>query len=92
MEADRASEHAPVIVRKALAYQQYASSGIHQQEHGLFPAVVWVVPNAKRQVVIEAALANEPRLRELLAANAFHVITADDFAAFMTNGGNRGQP
>lgn len=36
IEADNATEHAPVIVRKALQYQQYAASGIDQQEHGLF--------------------------------------------------------
>ena len=92
IEADCATEHAPVIIRKALAYQQYASSGIHQREHGLFPAVVWVVPNAKRRAAIEAALASEPRLCELVAARAFHVITTDGFPAFMASSGNLAQP
>jgi hypothetical protein len=87
IEADLASEHAPVIIRKALAYQQYAASGIHQQEHGLFPVVVWVVPNDKRRVAIEAALASEPRLHELLATGVFHVIAANDFTAFMARSG-----
>lgn len=87
IEADNATEHAPVIVRKALAYQQYASSGIHQQEHGLFPVVVWVVPDTKRQAAIEAALGNEPRLRELVRANVFHVVTINDFTAFIASTG-----
>lgn len=92
IEADCATEHAPVIIRKALAYQQYASSGIHQQEHGLFPAVIWVVPNAKRRAAIEAALSTEPRLRELVAAGVFHVITTDGFTAFMASSANQAQP
>ncbi|MEY9837352.1 replication-relaxation family protein [Streptacidiphilus sp. EB103A] len=87
IEADLASEHAPVIIRKALQYQQYAASGIHQQEHGLFPAVVWVVPGDKRRAAIEAALIAEPRLRELVTAKAFQVITAGDFTVFMARSG-----
>jgi hypothetical protein len=92
IEADLASEHAPVIVRKALQYQQYARSGLHQQEHGLFPAVVWVVPDAKRQTVIETALSTEPRLQELVTADVFHVVTTADFAAFISGGGGQAQP
>jgi hypothetical protein len=76
-----------VIVRKALAYQQYARSGIHQQEHGLFPEVIWVVPDAKRKASVEAALASEPRLDNLMAAHAFRVVTGHDFAAYVTQGG-----
>jgi hypothetical protein len=87
IEADNATEHLPVIVRKALAYQQYARSGIHQQEHGLFPEVLWVVPDAKRKASVEAALASEPRLRDLVDAHAFRVVTGPDFAAYVTQGG-----
>jgi hypothetical protein len=91
IEVDCATEHTPVIARKALQYQQYARSGLHQQEHGLFPVVLWVVPDAKRRAAIEAALSAEPRLRELVTAEAFHVITANDFTAFVT-GGTPAQP
>lgn len=90
IEADNATEHAPVIVRKALQYQHYANSGIHQQEHGLFPAVVWVVPDSKRQTAIRAALTAEPRLRELAAAGLFHVVTTEEFTAFVN--GTPGSP
>ncbi|MER6626796.1 replication-relaxation family protein [Streptomyces sp. NPDC000987] len=87
IEADRANEHAPVIVRKALQYQQYAKSGTHQKEHGLFPTVLWVVPDVKRQATIRKALANEPRLRELGASGAFQVVTNADFEACISGGG-----
>ncbi|MFC8362034.1 replication-relaxation family protein [Streptomyces griseorubiginosus] len=84
IEADNATEHTPVIVRKALQYQHYANSGIHQQEHGLFPAVAWVVPDSKRQTAIRAALAGESRLRDLVNAGLFHVVTTAEFPAFIT--------
>lgn len=93
IEADNATEHAPVIVRKALQYQQYANSGIHQKEHGLFPAVVWVVPDSKRQAAIRSALTIEPRLHDLVNAGLFHVVTTEEFPAFVTDGpGNTGHP
>ena len=84
IEADNATEHGPVIVRKALIYQQYAATGIHQQEHGIFPVVVWVVPDAKRKKIITTALSDEPRLRELRDAGLFHVVTTEEFPAFVT--------
>ncbi|QKZ22856.1 replication-relaxation family protein [Streptomyces chartreusis] len=86
IEADNATEHAPVIVRKALQYERYANSGIHQQEHGLFPSVVWVVPDQKRQTAIRAALAAEPRLQNLAAVGVFHVVTAEDFPHLIAEG------
>ncbi|WP_052347045.1 replication-relaxation family protein [Streptomyces prunicolor] len=86
IEADNATEHAPVIVRKALQYQRYANSGMHQQEHGLFPFVIWVVPDKKRQAVICAALVAEPRLRDLVTAGVFHVLTTEGFPHLIAEG------
>ncbi|MFJ3896855.1 replication-relaxation family protein [Streptomyces sp. NPDC090083] len=86
IEADNATEHAPVIVRKALQYQRYANSGIHQQEHGLFPSAVWVVPDQKRQAAIRAMLASEPRLQNLTTARVFHVVTVEEFPHLIAEG------
>ncbi|KAB1150700.1 hypothetical protein F7R91_01595 [Streptomyces luteolifulvus] len=83
IEADNATEHMPVIVRKALQYQQYAATGIHQQEHGLFPIVAWVVPDARRQAAIRVALESEPKLRDLVAARMFQVVTTEEFPGFI---------
>ncbi|MBK6017003.1 replication-relaxation family protein [Streptomyces sp. MBT53] len=85
IEADNATEHAPAIVRKALQYRRYASTGIHQQEHGVFPYVVWVVPDDKRKNAIGAALTNEPQLHDLTNGGLFHVVTAAEFPAFVTS-------
>ncbi|MFJ8252983.1 replication-relaxation family protein [Streptomyces sp. NPDC094466] len=84
IEADNATEHSPVIVRKAMQYQQYANSGIHQKEHGLFPAVAWIVPDSKRKLAIQTALSNEPRLRDLVTAGLFYVVTTDEFSALIS--------
>ena len=90
IEADNATEHAPVIVRKALQYQHYANTGIHQKDHGLFPAVLWVVPDKRRKTVIRSTLAAEPKLHDLVAAGLFHVVTTEEFPAFISS--NPGSP
>jgi hypothetical protein len=79
-EADLATEHPPVVVRKAKVYQRYAASGAHQARHGLFPAVVWVVPDTARQAAVQAALSADTALQPEL----FRVITAEGFAELIT--------
>jgi hypothetical protein len=79
-EADLATEHPPVVVRKAKVYQRYAATGAHQTRHGLFPAVVWVVPDTARQAAVQAALSADTALQPEL----FRVITTDAFAALIT--------
>jgi hypothetical protein len=79
VEADLATEHPPVVVRKAKVYQRYAATGAHQARHGLFPAVTWVVPDTARQGAIQAAdRAVQPAL--------FRVVTTDQFTDLITSG------
>lgn len=87
LEADLATEHPPVVVRKARVYQRYAATGAHQGRHGLFPAVVWVVPDAARQRALETALAGERGLQPDL----FRVTTTSEVTALVTTGHN-GEP
>jgi hypothetical protein len=82
-EADLATEHPPVVVRKAKVYQRYAATGAHQARHGLFPAVVWVVPDVTRQEAIKGALAADPAIQPGL----FRVVTTDEFDQLVTSGG-----
>ncbi len=81
-EADLATEHPPVVVRKAKVYQRYAATGAHQARHGLFPAVVWVVPDTARQGALEAALAADKTVQPGL----FRVVTTDEFSGLITSG------
>jgi hypothetical protein len=80
LEIDRATEHPTVVVRKARTYQRYAATGAHQAHHGLFPAVVWVVPDSARRAALEVALAAEKAVQPEL----FRVITADKFRELVT--------
>ncbi|MDT0309662.1 replication-relaxation family protein [Streptomyces sp. DSM 44917] len=80
LEIDRATEHPPVVVRKAKTYLRYAATGAHQARHGLFPAVAWVVPDAARQKALEAALSADSSVQP----GVFQVVTSDAFEALIT--------
>lgn len=86
VEADLATEHPPVVVRKAKVYQRYAATGAHQARHGLFPAVVWIVPGTARQDAIRAALAADRAVQPAL----FRVVTTAEFSQLIT--GDRPDP
>lgn len=81
IEADLATEHPPVVVRKAKIYQRYAATGAHQARHGLFPAVVWVVPDTSRRLALEAALAADKAIQPEL----FRVVTTDGFTQLIVS-------
>lgn len=72
-EVDRATEAPNRVVKKCLQYQQYRVTGAEQRLHGLFPAVVWVVPHQRRREQLERHLAAETRLDHRL----FTVIELD---------------
>lgn len=82
LEADLATEHPPVVVRKAKLYQRYAATGAYQARHGLFPAVIWVVPSVARQQALQTAL----RADRAIQPKLFQVITGDNFGALITAG------
>jgi hypothetical protein len=82
VEADLATEHPTVVIRKAKLYQRYAATGTHQEHHGLFPAVVWVVPDAARQRALQAALASDKAVQPGL----FHVVTTSGFSQLVASG------
>lgn len=72
-EVDRATEAPNRVVKKCLQYQQYRATGAEQKAHGLFPAVVWVVPNRRRYEQLSRRLAVEAEIDQRL----FTVTTLD---------------
>jgi hypothetical protein len=80
LEADRATEHPPEVVRKAKVYQRYAAAGTHQARHGLFPAVAWIVPDAARQKALTTALSADKAVQPDL----FRVVTVEEFGELIT--------
>lgn len=79
LEIDRATEHPARIDRKADHYARYWRTGQEQQTKGVFPLVLWVTTTPKRAAVLAAVLDGHE------AAGLCQVITADNFAGFITN-------
>jgi hypothetical protein len=48
VEVDLGTESLPTINRKCQVYLSYWRTGLEQQRHGVFPRVIWLVPNQRR--------------------------------------------
>lgn len=48
IEVDRATEARPRILTKAKTYLDYHRTGIEQDQHDVFPRVLWVAPDERR--------------------------------------------
>lgn len=73
IELDLDTEHLPVIVRQCEAYHAHRATGRYQAEHGLYPAVLWVVPTEQRR----RQLVRKIRTEKHLDANQFIVVTTE---------------
>jgi hypothetical protein len=56
IEVDLGSESGRTIARKASLYGQHYRSNAEQREHGVYPRVLWLVPDARRREQIETVL------------------------------------
>ena len=63
MEVDRGTEHLPAVLRKCRIYQRYKNTGTEEATRGLFPAVIWIVPDAVRATKIRTAIAGDSTLQ-----------------------------
>ncbi|MCL5734750.1 MAG: replication-relaxation family protein [Actinobacteria bacterium] len=81
-EIDLATEPPSRVVRTCLSYQDYHRSGNEQRRLGLFPAVVWIAPTARRKETIESRLSENPAIDVRL----FRVITMDELETLMQRG------
>ncbi|SCC56104.1 MULTISPECIES: replication-relaxation family protein [unclassified Gordonia (in: high G+C Gram-positive bacteria)] len=71
LEQDMATESTSTVLRKCQAYVAYWRSGVEQARFGVFPRVVWAVPNARRVAQLEAVFARLPReVHELFVVRA----------------------
>ncbi len=80
VEVDMASEHMPVVMRQCAAYEAYRATGRYQATHGLFPAVLWVVPGLARAEAIRAAVAATAGLDPAL----FRLCTTEEYLEVVT--------
>lgn len=62
IEADLGTERARAIRVKAQRYQQYRRSGREQGRLGLFPRVLWAVPDSRRAIELRDVLERLPEV------------------------------
>ena len=77
VEIDLGTESIPVLMRKCHAYENYRRTGHAQTEHGVFPRVLWVLPNQDRIDRLNAALTPDTGLNRRL----FVLTTPEKFIA-----------
>ena len=82
IEVDRGTEGSRALERQLQLYAAYHLSGAEQQEHGVFPRVLWLVPDERRATVIQASV------RRLAAADRelFRVARFDQAIDAMVKG------
>lgn len=73
VEVDRGTEHLTTVLRKCRIYQRYHDTGTEQHARGLFPAVVWVVPDPIRAHKLRDAIAADRHL----TTNLFWITTPE---------------
>jgi hypothetical protein len=80
IEMDMATERTPTLTRKCQAFVAYWRTGIEQQASGVFPLVLWLVPDEKRiQKLTEVITRMTHETHQL-----FHVALHGDGAALLT--------
>lgn len=52
IEMDRGTTFAPSLLKKLHTYEDYYMSANEQRDQGVFPQVLWIVPNSKRQIML----------------------------------------
>ena len=82
IEVDRATEPPNRVVKKCLQYQEYRATGHEQTRVGLFPAVVWTVPNERRRDQLIRRVRDESALDPRL----FTVVTTNDIEELVVVG------
>jgi hypothetical protein len=73
VEVDRDTERVGALKRKLDRYDQHVASGQEQDRHGVYPRVVWAVPNTRRAAQLHEVIERQGRL-----ARRLHVVTTHD--------------
>jgi hypothetical protein len=82
IEVDRATESLPTLIKQCRQYEAYRRSGQEQAGSGLFPLVLWVVPDEPRATKLRQALQASHDLDQAL----YRITTPDRLIAAITGG------
>lgn len=81
IEVDRATENPARIVAKCGQYVQYRRTGAEQKAHGMFPAVLWIVPSIRRRDQLRTHLTDAE-----LPTGMFHALTLAELPEIIRSG------
>lgn len=82
LEIDRNTEPPSRVIRACLKYEVYRQTGAEQKRTGIFPAVVWVVPDSKRATTLRTRIT----ATEGLSKGLYAVVPLDDLLPLLKNG------
>jgi hypothetical protein len=83
IEVDIGTEHLPTIRRKCQQYLRYMNSGREQEDTGVFPRVLWVVPTVKRAEALRTLFDGID-----VAGEPFTTVTTDALITTLLGGGS----
>lgn len=81
IEIDRGTESLPTVMRQCEQYERYRRTGTEQGRVGLFPRVLWLVPDQRRQQRLVAAIERADLDNDLFLVHQY----GDLLAAITTN-------
>jgi hypothetical protein len=82
IELDLATESPVTVVRKCEQYIAYMNSGEEQKRSGVFPIILWIVPDERRKESLTSHIADNLTKDKRM----FHVITLDLLEHLFTEG------
>lgn len=82
IEIDRDTEPPSRVIRACLRYEDYRRTGAEQKRAGVFPAIVWVVPDFRRGTALARHIARAAGLSKGL----FAVVAVDDLPELIKAG------
>jgi hypothetical protein len=72
IEADRGTESRTALARKCDLYRHYWQAGVEQARTGVYPRLLWLVPDRHRQAVLADVIGRQPAdARPLFAVETF---------------------
>ena len=82
IEVDRGTESLPTLLRKCAQYEGYRATGIEQRDGGVFPLVLWLLPNEQRVGQLRTAIRHARGLDEQL----YRLTTPSGLIELLTGG------
>lgn len=82
IEVDRATESLPTLLGQCRQYEAYRRSGSQQEAAGVFPLVLWIVPDDRRAAALTRAVERSTDL----TSDLYRVCTPDSLLATVIGG------